>query len=101
MECKIDHTLDGVIPAVLCRRCNPHDGPRVRFETSHAAPVAPAATDAQTERYDRKIKRRLRAEVKAWRERVAAIERYTMTGPALERARDTLRKAETDLYMVA
>jgi hypothetical protein len=102
MECKIDHTLEGAIPVAICRVCNPIH-PLATTPLVAKAPMAGAtgATGAQVERYDRKVKRKLRAEVKAWRERVAAIERYTMAGPALMKARETLRKAETDLYMVA
>ena len=99
MECKIDHTLDGAIPQALCLRCNPRP---VAETHPFAAAIDSAAAGATgpDSHYDRKVKRKLKAEVKAWRERVEAIERHTMTGPALLKARETLRKAETDLYMV-
>jgi hypothetical protein len=61
---------------------------------------AAAGATGPDSHYDRKTKRALKAEVKHWRERVEALERHTMAGATLTRARDILRKAETDLYMV-
>ena len=102
MRCKIDHKLEGAIPRKLCRICSPRAG-ALRAPRTPGAPAKITADlgPAAQARYEQKQKRKLRAEVKVWRERVEAIERYTTTGPALDRARETLHKAENDLYMVA
>lgn len=105
MQCKIDHTLEGAIPQALCVICSPRPAtaaPATGWmgHVTNAEPAPAAGATGPDSHYDRKVKRALKAEVKAWRERVEAIERHTMAGPALKRARETLRKAETDLYMV-
>ncbi len=101
MNCKIDHTLDGAIPKALCVICSPRNFVPVLSSAPVAEPTAGATgATGPDSHYDRKVKRKLKAEVKHWRERVEALERHTMTGATLTRARDILRKAETDLYMV-
>jgi hypothetical protein len=100
MECKIDHTLENAIPEGLCIACHPRPLAAVREYTRRDVVEADQQLAKRAELYDRKVKRKLKAEVKAWRERVEALERHTMAGPALAKARETLRKAETDLYMV-
>jgi hypothetical protein len=112
MECKIDHTLDGAIPKALCCMCTPRQTASQIIKASSLSatmkrldtnpePVLAGVTGAAIVHYDRKVKRQLKAEVKAWRERVEAMERrYKPADPALMKARETLRKAETDLYMV-
>jgi hypothetical protein len=101
MECKIDHTADGAIPISICRVCNPAFALLARFEPAPAPEIkADLSPDAQI-RYERKLKRRLRDEVKAWRERIEAMERSRIDPRDIKKAKETLRKAETDLYMVA
>ena len=104
MTCKIDHTLEGMIPKVICRACNP--GLASRTPAPPAAPgLRPPVTadlgPAAQARYNSKVKRKLRAEVKAWRERIEAMERSHIDPRDIAKAQATLRKAENDLYMVA
>jgi hypothetical protein len=104
MECKIDHTADGAIPISICRVCNPAFALLARFEPALGIPAEKFVADLSPEatvRYERKLKRRLRAEVKAWRERIEAMERSRIDPRDIKKAKETLRKAETDLYMVA
>ncbi len=96
MICKIDHTLDGAIPRDLCVICSPRERQWVQ---GIAEATSRAVTD-QALRYDRKVIRRLKTEVKAWRERIEAMERSRIDPRDIKKAQETLRKAETDLYMV-
>ena len=118
MDCKIDHTLDGAIPLALCCVCSPRPATAARYADVNAHmpdgslsasrfvagcdlldQPATGATGPDSH-YDRKVKRKLKAEVKHWRERVEYLEGHSITSRTLTRARDILRKAETDLYMV-
>lgn len=101
MECKIDHTAEGAIPASICRVCNPLLAVLKRFEPTAPAPIVADVSPEAAIRYERKIKRRLRAEVKAWRSRIEAMERSRIDPRDIKKAQEALRKAETELYMVA
>jgi RNase H-fold protein (predicted Holliday junction resolvase) len=99
MECKIDHNADDAIPVCLCRVCTPQ---KFAIGSREVTLTEKIDHDLQaSQRYERKIKRRLRAEVKAWRERIEAMERSRIDPRDIKKAKETLRKAETDLYMVA
>lgn len=97
MKCTIKHTGDS-IPEFLCRACHP--------ELNASAPIRATADDAshddaQAERYNRKQKRRLRAEVKTWRNRVDLMHKHNIDPRDIAKAEATLRKAEHDLYLIA
>jgi phytoene dehydrogenase-like protein len=103
MECKIDHTLAGAIPRVLCRICTPRTADPTRAPRTPGAPATITADlgPAAQARYEQKQKRKLRAEVKAWRARIETMERCRIDPRDIAKAKETLHKAETDLYMIA
>ena len=101
-NCKIDHTIEGTIPVFMCRVCNPGFAGVARAAPTAGVPKITADLGPKAQaRYNSKMKRKLRAEVKAWRERIEAMERSRIDPRDIAKAQETLRKAETDLYMVA
>ena len=101
MKCKIDHALAGSIPVAICRACTPGFGKARAPGTPRAPAITADLGPAAQKRYEQKQKRKLRAEVKAWRDRIETMERCRIDPRDIAKARATLHKAETDLYMVA
>lgn len=95
--CKVPHTGDDAMPVALCRVCTPR-------ETK--APVRDPALEQSrfvqnadiADKMAKRNLRKLRADVKRWRDRIELMEKY---GKDTTKAKVALREAETALYLVA
>jgi hypothetical protein len=96
MTCKIDHTLDDAIPKALCRTCTP------RAVASPVPPTQPADTSSiavQQERFDKRQKRKLKAEAKRLQTEINKINgRNPQATAKIQAALDLVNR---DLYLVS
>ncbi len=97
MTCKLDHSIDGTIPAFLCRQCSPSDPDAALFKATGlvATPFLAGALATTSEaqgataiKYRRRRVRKLRAEV---RERSEFLDQLRASGRA---AKSDIDKAE-------
>jgi hypothetical protein len=91
MTCKIDHSDPANIPKALCRVCNPRSGTSLKPREI----TMPEVTEEQKLRYARKVKRKLRAEVK---QIVGEIDTINGRNPSVTaKLEDKLAKAYSEL----
>lgn len=97
MTCKLCGP-EGGIPPFLCVACNPRTHTRPEHETEEAVRARLELSEDFTERHAKRKKRKLRAEVKQWRDRIALMQKYNRS---TAKAEEALRQAEHALYLVA
>ena len=92
MQCKIDHTLEDAIPRALCRVCSGRTPLNTTLAPGVRAKITADLGPAAQARYELKQKRKLRAEVKAWRGRIEAMERSHVDPRDIAKAQETLAR---------
>ena len=96
MTCKIDHTNPDEIPAPLCRTCNPD-----KFKPTPAprAEVTSTSVAEQTERFEKRQARKLRAEAKRMQ---TEIDKIAGRNPeATAKIQAALDLVNRELYLVS
>ena len=96
MKCKIDHTNSDEIPACLCRVCNPSKYKPTPAPTKTEA--TPTSVVEQTERFEKRQARKLRAEAKRMQTEIDKI--AGRNPPATAKIQAALDLVNRDLYLV-
>jgi hypothetical protein len=96
MTCKIDHTNSDEIPACLCRVCNPEKFERPLVATRVEA--TPTSVIEQTEKFEKRQARKLRAEAKRMQTEIDKI--AGRNPPATAKIQAALDLVNRDLYLV-
>ena len=97
MKCKIDHTNSDELPAYLCRVCNSD-----KFErplVTARAEAAPTSVAEQTERFEKRQARKLRAEAKRMQTEIDKI--AGRNPPATAKIQAALDLVNRELYLVS
>jgi hypothetical protein len=100
MMCKIDHTLEGAIPVILCRACNPGKFTKAKTVPTQAQAAEVASTLADhAERMERRQRRKLRAESKRLQDEIDKIAGHNP--PATAKIQAVLDGVNRELYLVS
>jgi hypothetical protein len=96
MTCKINHTDPDEVPAYLCRVCNPE-----KFErplVAARAEATPTSVAEQTEKFEKRQARKLRAEAKRMQAEIDKI--AGRNPPATAKIQAALDLVNRELYLV-
>jgi hypothetical protein len=97
MTCKINHTDPDEVPAYLCRVCNP--GKYKPTPAPVRMPLTPTdSVAAQTEKFEKRQARKLRAEAKRLQGQIDMI--AGRNPPATAKIQAALDLVNRDLYLV-
>lgn len=97
MTCKIDHTNSDEVPAYLCRICNPDKFERPLLIAR--AEATPTSVAEQTERFEKRQRRKLRAEAKRMQIEIDKI--AGRNPPATAKLQAALDLVNRELYLVS